>query len=101
MISLIFKQNIIPIIRPKIVPHKPIKNPFIIKILSNCFLPTPKVLRTPISLDLVETKIIIEEIRLKAATKIINKRIKNITFLSTSRALNKVGFNSLQSIIFR
>ena len=75
--------------------------PFIINIFNNCFLPTPNVLKIPISLDLVDTKMIIDEIKLKAATKIINKRIKNMTFLSTSSALNNVGFKFLQSIILK
>ena len=62
---------------------------------------TPNILNTPMSLLFIDTKIIIEEIRLKAATIIISKRIKNITFFSTSSALNNEGFNSRQSEILK
>ena len=60
------------------------KNIFIIQ-----FFDAPIARKTAISIDLLLTNIIIEEIILNAATVIIRVKIINITFLSTFKAFIK------------
>ena len=97
LISLIFKQNNNPIIKPEIVPKRPINKPLIIKIFRSWNLETPSTLKIPISFVFDETNIIIDDIKLKVATIIIKVKIINMTFLSTSIALNREGLSCLQS----
>ena len=83
----------IPSIEPKNVPIEPIDVPINKNILIIDFLDDPIVLSKAISPDLALTSIIIEDIILKAATKIIKVKIKNMTFFSTFKALiNVVDF---------
>ena len=77
----------IPSIAPKTVPNDPIDVPINKNIFIIAFLDDPIVLSKAISPDLALTSIIIEDIILKAATKIIKVKIKNITFFSTFKAL--------------
>ena len=91
----------IPSIEPKNVPIEPIDVPINKNIFIIVFLDDPIVLSKAISPDLALTSIIIEDIILKAATKIIKVKIKNITFFSTFKALINVLFCFFQSIISR
>ena len=65
----------IPSIEPKNVPIEPIDVPINKNILIIAFLDDPIVLSKAISPDLALTSIIIEDIILKAATKIIKVKI--------------------------
>ena len=90
------KEKIIPITTPLTVAKKPIvkpvkKNDFLIEELLK-----PNVFNIAISLVLFLIKIVRPEIILKAATIIIRVKIRNITFLSTLRALKKDLFRSDQ-----
>ena len=87
----------IPIIAPKTVPNRPIDVPINKNIFTIAFFDEPIVLSKAISSDLALTSIIIEDIILKAATKIIKVKIKNITFFSTFKALINVLFCFFQS----
>ncbi len=92
-----FQQNKSPKRLPTIVPIIPIEVPVSKNILSKLVLPNPMVLSTAISAFFERTSIIIDEIILKAATRIIRVRIKNITFRSTCSAFKKFLFRSIQS----
>ena len=94
---LILFANIIPNNEPKKVPNIPIIAPFRKKIFAIVLLLAPIVLKMAISICLFLTSIIKLDIMLKAATKIINVKIKNITFLSVLIALKKVSLENLQS----
>ncbi len=94
---LIFKTKNIPNKEPIKVPKKPIVAPFKKNIFIIVFWLAPIVLRIAISICLFLTSIIKLEIMLKAATKIIRLKIKNITFFSVCIALKKASFENLQS----
>jgi hypothetical protein len=89
----------IPNIEPKNVPIEPIDVPINKNIFTIAFFDEPIVLSKAISPDLALTSMIMEDIILKAATKIIKVKIKNITFFSTFKALINVLFCFFQSTI--
>ena len=99
LISSILFETIIPRIAPIKVPKIPIIEPVKKKIRIIWYFDAPIVLISAISDFLVCTNMIIEEIILNAATRIINVRIRNITFFSTFKALIKEEFLFFQSII--
>ena len=59
--------------------------------------PAPMARKTAISAFLERTNMIIDEIILKAATKIISVKIKNMTLRSTAKALRNEAFLVCQS----
>ena len=81
-----------PKIKPNTVPVTPIVDPVIKIIFNMSGFFAPRVRSIAMSLDLFFTSMVMLEIILKAATKIIKSKIINITFLSTCNALKKLEF---------
>jgi hypothetical protein len=78
LIELILFENNTPIKKPKKVPTNPIEEPQIKKILITENLLMPRVRKSAMFLFLSFTNMIMLEMMLKAATKMIRVKIKNI-----------------------
>ena len=97
----IFQQNRSPRTVPASVPTTPMLAPVIRKIRMTAPLLAPIARRTAISAFFERTSMIIEEMMLKAATRMISVRIRNMTLRSTRRALMKVLLRCSQSNALR
>ena len=96
-IDPIFQQNSNPITVPAIVPTTPILAPVIRNTRMMVPLLAPIVRSTAMSAFLDRTSMIMEEMMLKAATRMMSVRIRNMTLRSTRRALMKVRLRCSQS----
>ena len=99
LILLMLEAKATPIIKPKKVPKTPIDDPQIRKIRMIPNFVMPRVRRSAMFLFLSLTNIIMLEIILKTATKIIKVKMKNMTVLSTFKASMKPELALCQSEI--
>ena len=92
-----FQQNTRPNNVPVVVPTTPMLAPVIRNTRIMLPLLAPIVRNTAISAFFDRTSMIMDEIMLKAATRIISVNIKNITLRSTRRAFKNPRLRSIQS----
>ena len=94
-----YKEKVTPKKIPNKVAEVPIKTPIKKKILIIDLFKTPIDFKIAISRVLFLTKIVSPDIILKAAIKIINDKIINITFLSICNAEKRDLFKSAHEFI--